>query len=172
MLAIFCLRLACGLAAATLLLPLSQINSRFFRAQFLTVLGLVVGAAALLWQDAGTVLYALLGATMALSSLGSFIWSLDRAPLARFVILATTFSLVGTLVFARLGQDSSAAIWPLSVDDLSSALVLGTCTTAMLIGHSYLIAPAMSIKPLMTLLGALFVVLIVRMAISAVGLTS
>ena len=37
----------------------------------------------------------------------------------------------------------------------SSALVLGSATTAMLMGHSYLIAPAMSLAPLMRLLAAL-----------------
>jgi hypothetical protein len=40
----------------------------------------------------------------------------------------------------------------------------------MLIGHSYLIAPAMSLTPLRTLLGALFVALVLRVGVALVGL--
>src|SRR4051794_28882445 len=40
-------------------------------------------------------------------------------------------------------------------DAFSSAALLGGATTAMLMGHSYLIAPAMSLRPLLRLLIAL-----------------
>ena len=43
------------------------------------------------------------------------------------------------------------------LDDLTAAAMLGSAMTAMLIGHSYLIAPAMSLTPLYRLLGALAV---------------
>src|SRR5205807_2580523 len=42
MLATFSLRLACGLSGALLLLPIDQVNPRFFRVHFWTVLGLLV----------------------------------------------------------------------------------------------------------------------------------
>jgi hypothetical protein len=42
----------------------------------------------------------------------------------------------------------------------------------MLIGHSYLIAPAMSLTPLRRLLGGLFVALFLRMGVAALGLSS
>ena len=42
------------------------------------------------------------------------------------------------------------------------AAVLGTATTAMLMGHSYLIAPAMSLTPLLRLVASLFVSLLAR----------
>src|SRR5262249_46133566 len=50
------------------------------------------------------------------------------------------------------------------------AALLGAATTAMLMGHSYLIAPAMSLRPLFILLGALGVSLAMRIGLAAVGL--
>ena len=47
MLPTFCLRLACGLIGGLLLLSPKQVNRRFYRTQFLTVLGLVALAGAL-----------------------------------------------------------------------------------------------------------------------------
>lgn len=55
-------------------------------------------------------------------------------------------------------------------DDLLAALVLGSATTAMLMGHSYLIAPAMTIAPLMRLLGALAISVILRIGLACLGL--
>jgi len=46
--------------------------------------------------------------------------------------------------------------------DLTSAAVLGTAMTAMLIGHSYLIAPGMSLTPLFRLLAAVGAALLLR----------
>ena len=54
--------------------------------------------------------------------------------------------------------------------ELSSAALLGTATTAMLMGHSYLIAPSMSLTPLLRLLAALFASILVRAALSGMGL--
>jgi hypothetical protein len=56
--------------------------------------------------------------------------------------------------------------------DLTSAALLGSATTAMLMGHSYLIAPAMSLTPLMRLLAALAVAAVLRMGVAALGLWS
>ena len=51
-----------------------------------------------------------------------------------------------------------------------SALVLGSATTAMLMGHSYLISPTMSIAPLMRLLAAVGVAVILRTGLACLGL--
>jgi hypothetical protein len=55
-------------------------------------------------------------------------------------------------------------------DDVASAAVLGSATTAMLMGHSYLIAPAMSMTPLLRLLAALGATLLIRIAGAGLGL--
>src|SRR5262249_43463719 len=80
------------------------------------------------------------------------------------VALAAALGLCGNV--AR--QDGEAA-WLLA-DDLTSAALLGAATTAMLMGHSYLIAPAMSLVPLLRLLAALFACTLLRMAVAGAGL--
>jgi len=72
----------------------------------------------------------------------------------------------------RVMQDSAGALITSVMDDFSSAAVLGLATTALLMGHSYLIAPSMSIKPLTRLLIAFFISLAVRVAVAALGLGS
>src|SRR5207249_2967560 len=95
---IFCLRLASGLAAAALLLPLGQMNPRFFRAHFLAVLGLSACSCSFLWPEASFVLRVQLGLAMALSFLASLTWMLDRSPGARWLGIAAACSLVALLV--------------------------------------------------------------------------
>ncbi|HMF16877.1 MAG TPA: hypothetical protein VKE98_06685, partial [Gemmataceae bacterium] len=74
MVAVFCLRLGCGLLAALLLLPSAQINPRFYRVQFLTVLGLAAVAAMFLRDQADLRLWLALGAALILAFLGSILW--------------------------------------------------------------------------------------------------
>jgi hypothetical protein len=169
MLAIFCLRLACGLVGALLVLSAAQVNPRFFRTHFLTALALCAGAAVLLREMADVWLWIALGGAMALALLGSIVWHVEGAPGGRALILLATPALVAALLLVE------RATWgrlepELIADDLSSAALLGTATTAMLMGHSYLIAPAMSLSPLYRLLAALGVALVLRMAVALVGL--
>jgi len=146
MLATFCLRLACGLAAALLLLSPTQVAPRFYRTQFLTVLGLTAAAAVLLYPSAGIGLGLVLAASMVLAFVGSFVWSLEGAPAGRSVIGLTTLTLAAALGLVQSALAPAAAFgWPF-LDQLTSAALLGTATSAMLMGHSYLIAPAMSIS--------------------------
>jgi hypothetical protein len=179
MLVTFCLRLACGLTAALLLLSPAQVAPRFYRTQFLTVLGLGTVALLFAWATAGWVLLTLLFAVLVLSFLGSFVWSLEGAPLGRSVIVLTTLDLATALVLPHFmaSPDSSLAARhpPLALaiaDDLTSAALLGTALSAMLMGHSYLIAPTMSIEPLKRLLVALFAATFLRLLVAAVGLWS
>src|SRR5208283_3053511 len=80
MLAIFCLRMACGLVGALLLLSPAQINPRFFRTHFLTALGLCALAALFLGETADNWLWVALGSAMLLSFLGSVAWHVEGAP--------------------------------------------------------------------------------------------
>src|SRR5262249_37653573 len=60
---------------------------------------------------------------------------------------------------------------PLRVaDDVLAALVLGSATTAMLMGHSYLISPSMSIGAFMTLLAPIGVSVLLRLGLAGFGL--
>ncbi|MBY0522141.1 MAG: hypothetical protein K2R98_02010 [Gemmataceae bacterium] len=180
MLPIFCLRLACGLAASLLLLSPAQVMPRFYRVQFLIILGLMVTALVFVSGTADSLLWTalLLGAVVAFA--GSFVWSLEGAPLGRTMI-ALNVLLPGFALallarepivsdHARLAGQPSV-IWRL-VEDGTSAALLGTATSAMLMGHSYLVAPAMSITPLLRLLAGLFAAVLLRMIVAGVVLWS
>jgi hypothetical protein len=177
MLALFCLRLAIGLMACLLLLSPKQVNPRFYRTHFLTALGLALGALVLSWSTAGTWLAIVLTVAVLTAFVGSIVWSLEGTPAGLPLIVLTMALLAASLVlmeqsYAEL-EDARAYArlalgWRLA-GDFASAGLLGAATTAMLIGHSYLIAPAMSLTPLFRLLGALAVATVLRMALGTVG---
>src|SRR5262249_23188974 len=96
---LFCLRLACGMIAALLLLSPAQVNPRFYRTHFLTALGLATSAAVFLHQsgDASALLWCTLGGGIVLSFAGSLAWSLEGAPAGRMLIVLDTLALGAAL---------------------------------------------------------------------------
>jgi hypothetical protein len=154
--------------AALLLLPSTQINPRFYRVQFLTVLGLTAVATAFLREQTVLGLWLALGAAMVLAFLGSIVWHVEGAP-AGLVLIWLSVPVLGA---ALLTAGSAFGNPWLIVDDLASAALLGSATTAMLIGHSYLIAPAMSLTPLDRLLAALGICLLIRLVLAGFELWS
>jgi hypothetical protein len=186
MLVDFSLRLAAGMMACLLLLspaatarPTSQrkalANPVFFRTHFLIVLGLSCLALLFAQQTAPRNategvpyrwLLAALGAAMLFACLGSVSWSLERSPGGVTLILLSTGCLVAGLVFREYSpQAGETGFAGRLIGDLSAAALLGAATSAMLMGHSYLVSPTMSLTPLYRLLGALAVALVVRMAV-------
>ncbi len=176
MAAIFCLRLGLGLMASLLVIPSTQLPSRFFRVHFLTVLGLMaVGLVFSLGPsddapDPGVYWWAVL-LSLAMTFFGSVVWHLEGAPLGRWALVLSVVSLIWTVTVQRLDTLTHPAdAFPLIVDDLTSAGVLGSALTAMLIGHSYLMAPAMTLTPLLRMLKILGGCLVVRMVLAGFGL--
>ncbi len=163
MLAIFCARVGLGLVAGLLLFSPQQLHPRFFRTQFLTALGLVVIAALAAWPDAGPWPRGLLAAATISSLLGALSWTLDPAPGGRTLIVATAVLLIAAL--ACMSPDP----W-LIADHLTSAALLGTVLTAMLVGHSYLISPGMALAPLLRCLRVAGIAWAVRIVIIGWGL--
>jgi hypothetical protein len=170
MLAIFCLRLACGLICALLLLSPALVNPRFYRTQFLTVLGLTTAAAVFLHDARDSWLWLAIGGTVVSAFLGSLAWSLEGAPAGRVLGVFTMFAAIAALYLASHDSAPGQKLGWLMAGELASAALLGTAMTAMLMGHSYLIAPSMSLKPLLRLLIALFVALLLRAVLSGIGL--
>lgn len=164
----FCLRLAWGLLAALLVLTPAQVNPRFYRTHFLTALGLTAAAAVLLRDTATPLLWLALGSSIAACFLGSLLWSLRAAPGGRAAVALGVLVLGAALV---LRGGSEASPWLLA-DDFTSAAVLGAATTAMLLGHMYLIAPGMTLTPLLRLLAALAGAVGLRLGLAAAGLWS
>jgi hypothetical protein len=170
MAAIFCLRLACGLIATLPLLPAAQVPPRFFRVQFLVALSLLAVAAFFLRDVAGVPFWILTAFGLACCFAGSVVWHTDRAPGGRALIWLTPPVLVACLVLGGLAAHPEEARWWRIADDLASAGVLGSATTAMLMGHSYLIAPTMSMAPLLRLHAAFAVTLALRFGLACAAL--
>jgi hypothetical protein len=158
----FCLRLACGLIASMLLLPTGQTPPRFFRVQYLIALGLLAVAGFFLGDGIHLWLGAALGFSLLVCVAGSIVWHVDGAPLSRAILSLAVVSVLGTMLLASGAQ--------LLADDVTSAALLGSCTSAMLMGHSYLIAPAMSLTPLLRLLAAMGGALVLRVVVAGIAL--
>lgn len=168
MVAIFCLRLAAGMLGCLLLLSGAQVNPRFFRTHFLTALGLIAGAGFFVRDSDELFLWLALAAGFLFCFLGAIVWHVEGSPGGRAIIFLAAAGLVAGLLLAPTGTPpDSTWMW---TDHLTSAALLGAATTAMLLGHSYLIAPAMSIQPLRHMLVALGVSLGIRMVLTGVGL--
>jgi hypothetical protein len=190
MLAIFCLRLACGLIGSLILFSPGLVNPRFYRVQFLTALALTAASGVLMRELPGAWLWPA-GTVLILAFVGSLVWSLEAAPGGRILTGFTLVALVATLGLAgqsrldamlaeraTVGCTTGSALCAdyhraaCLADDLTSAALLGTATTAMLMGHSYLIAPSMSLTPLLRLVAGLFGAVLLRMGLASVGLWS
>ncbi len=155
MLATFCLRLACGMIAAVLVLVPAQVPPRFFRVQYLTALGLLAISGFFLREVAGPGLWLFLGLSVLVTFVGSIIWHVEGSPGQRIVVLLANAALWGTLLCAGEANRPENYTTILIADDFASAVLLGAATSAMLMGHSYLVAPAMTLSPLYRLLGLL-----------------
>jgi hypothetical protein len=183
MLAVFCLRLALGMLAALLLLNPKVMHPRFFRTHFVIVLGLSVIAAVSDWNSNARIPLAV---TAGLALIGSLVWIFEHPPagwtllilsaigmMVDLAMLGTSMSSFGELVFDGGYTNIPLLRTTLAVriaSDLTAATLLGFSVTSMLVGHSYLISPGLSIKPLMRQLAALGIALILRTAVAGAAL--
>jgi hypothetical protein len=182
MLAVFCLRLAIGLLGCLLLLqgdtgrgPRSpaaadRVGFKFYRTHFLTALGLACAAALVVRDSIPAGLMAALIGSMALCVAGSVVWALEGAPGGRALVILTPAVLAAALVWLETLKESPEPLAERLIGDATSAALLGAALTAMLLGHSYLISPTLSIRPLMRLLAAIAVAVAVRLAADGVAL--
>jgi hypothetical protein len=189
MIATFCLRLALGMLGTLVLLPARQMHPRFFRTHFLTVLGLCIVAFGMGWS---THFGVPMLAACVFGFLGAVAWIFERPPIGWTLVAVT-----GAAIFVALwcfdpplagatlrphqpgeGYDHSIldTVIPLTprsgrvADDLTAAALLGSAMTAMLVGHSYLISPGLSIQPLMRQLYALGIAILLRAAVAGAAL--
>jgi hypothetical protein len=187
MLAVFALRLAIGMLACLLLLPRKQVHPRFYRTHFLIVLALGVLAIAFGWDHATPAIFALLGVGVALAFIGSIVWSIEGAPGGLGLAVVATAALGAALCLLQQTKPSDGTTpgditlqiargnpTPSMADvfaaDITSAAILGAAISAMLMGHSYLIAPGMSLVPLLRLIGAAVLGVLARGAVDGYAL--
>lgn len=169
---LFCVRLACGLMGSLLVLTPSQVNPRFYRVHFLIALGILAVPLVLGWRVLGAWEKVTLFSALTLAFFGSLVWSLEGAPAGRLLAVLTFVATIIALLLAERDLEPGDHIgfaW-LFAGDLTSAAVLGTAMTAMLMGHSYLIAPAMSLTPLLRLLLTLLAAILCRLAVAGIAL--
>jgi hypothetical protein len=170
MLADFAIRLAFGLAVSLLLTSWRAVPLTFFRTQAQVMLGLLVlgaldqaragGPAWVLWSViAGTVM----------AYVSAVAWGLG---LPRFGTWAAVVVALVAAVWLFEASRSAAAGWYVleTASRLSSGFLLGTTLTAMLMGHHYLTAPAMSIDPLKRIVSLVAWALLARCVLAGLGL--
>ena len=170
MLADFSLRLACGLAVLLLLTPWRQVPPAFFRTHCLVILGLIVlaGLDAARLGAPGSWVGSVVAAGV-LSYAAAVAWGVGLPRLGvPLTALAATFSAAVLVIASR---STTPWAWALNGSGrLASAFLMGSTLTAMLLGHHYLTAPAMSIEPLKRFVRCMGFGLAARAALAAVGL--
>ncbi len=170
MLADFAVRLAFGLIVALTLTSWRAVPVAFFRAQSLIAMAILVlaalsqasstGASAVLW---------LLVAGAAASYLATVSWGLGLAPIATGLDLLVM--LLAGAWMVRVSQVPDPAAWAFMVASRGvSGLLLGATLHSMLLGHHYLVAPAMSIAPLTRSLDVIALGLLARCLLDGIGL--
>jgi hypothetical protein len=171
MLADFAVRLAGGLAALLWLTPWRLVPPPFFRTHCQVILGLLVLAALDVSRagSGGTTLGVIIGAA-ALGYLGAVAWGLGLPRVALPLTALIVASCAGVLVAASRSAGPPTAVALYTSARLASAFLMGSTLTAMLLGHHYLTAPAMSIEPLKRFVRCMAWGLSIRGVLAAVGL--
>lgn len=167
MLSHFALRLICGIGLMLAGIPRKTIASGFFRVQMLIILGLSVlvclaneAYVPRMTQEVSAATFApstllnarwFLGIVLGIEAfVGSMLWTLERRSAATnlmFVLLATAVVALASSTILITPQPRVSLGFVL-FSELSSTLLLGAALTGMLLGHSYLTTPTMSIAPL------------------------
>jgi hypothetical protein len=157
----FAVRLAAGLAGLLLLTPWRVVPPAFFRTHCLVMLGLLVLAALFLPGGAG---FGLVVAGAVLAYVASIGWGLG----VRRIGAPATFGvlLLGAAVLIGGSPPLAAGI------RLASAFLMGATLSAMLLGHHYLTAPAMSITPLNRFISLMALALVLRVVSEAPGVAA
>jgi hypothetical protein len=170
MLADFAIRLALGLAVSLLLTSWKAVPLPFFRTQAQVILGLLVLAGLDLARARGQT--GALGIVVAGAVVAYFCavtWGLG---LPRFAVGTSVFVVVVTGCWLGAASMSVSADWWVlnTASRISSGNLLGATLTAMLLGHYYLTAPAMSIDPLKRAVGFVAWALFARCVFAGIGL--
>jgi hypothetical protein len=170
MLADFAIRLAGGLAAVLAVTPWRVVPIRFFRTHCQVILGL--GALATLAATRPPFEPAVFGLALAVAALAfvaTLAWGLGLPRLGMPAAIA--IAAAAAVALGLTADGGSPGRWALNAASrLSSSALLGSTLTAMLLGHYYLTAPAMSIEPLKRFVRLMAASLAVRAALAALAL--
>ena len=172
----FLFRLTFGVAVSMGLTPSRMVTSGFYRVHLWVLMGLMTFAALAIWgtrpsggsADSWPLSLTLAIAAAAVSYVGAVIWMYERNLAGKIAIW-----IVAALALAACQFQSGASLkiplaWQLA-DRVTGGLVLGSITTAMLLGHWYLNTPGMKLAPLQRLIGLISIAVVCRIAVSGSG---
>lgn len=185
MIALFCCRLICGASLCWLAMPRRQVTDGFFRIQHLVVLGLSVLAALTIVDqgpfsrgkmpyDPAAISRALLILIAVTAYVGSVLWTLGRrfpGRVAMLAILVLSFPAVLGLQPSTWTYVTSVRVLSI-INEVSSAWLIGTSVTGMLLGHWYLTATSMPLQPLIRLNQFFLSACLLRTVIVGIGLVT
>jgi len=174
----FLFRLTFGVAAAMGVTPSSQVTSGFYRIHLWVLMGLqtlavlAVGSSQSTFSPHGKTIvwqFYLAVAAAAVCYFGAAIWMYERRLPGKIAIwLVAGLALAGCTV--PLLETATKPVAFQYADRVTSGLLLGLVTTAMLLGHWYLNTPTMKLEPLRRLLNLLGAAILARTLVSAGGL--
>jgi hypothetical protein len=169
MLADFVIRLAFGLSVTSLMISWRAVPLPFFRTQTQVILGLLVLGALDQARSAGQTLALGLVITAALLAyISAVAWGLGLPKIGTRTLAAVALTSASWLIAASYSIRSG--LWTLNASSrTASGWLLGVTLTAMLLGHYYLTAPAMSIQPLKRVVSLIFVALAARCLLAGIG---
>ena len=170
-LAQFVYRLTFGLAAGMALVRSRDVTSGYFRNHAYVLLGLsVLGALAATGGTTGLP-RALPIAAATVSYAAAVAWLYERRNLGHaLLVTVAALALAGGLSMPPPSASTTTSDAHAAIDFVSAGLVLGTTLAAMFLGHWYLNAPGMAIRPLEVLVWCMVAATVVRMGISALEL--
>lgn len=159
----FCLCLAAGLAWALTMTPVRDVNPGYFRSSVLVVLAMLVVAGLSGYETLPPVAWVPLGLAGVFAYAASIAWHLQRVSGGFWTLLLLSIAMAASLItvsaatgaeqpFAEAHGASGNAVSTdtfIALLDLSArSLLLGTAMAGMLLGHYYLTAPWMSLRPI------------------------
>lgn len=174
----FLFRLTFGVALSMGLTPSRQVTSGFFRIHLWVLMGICTFAALAIYtgrqlSDATTLSiwwwqFALAISAAVISYLGAVVWMYEARWSGKIAIaLVAAVALAGSILPAAATTDGIGIVGIL--DRLTSSVLLGSMTTAMLLGHWYLNTPSMKLAPLRRLVILTAVAIVARIILSGLG---
>ncbi len=168
----FLFRLTLGVAVAMGVTPSRYVTSGFFRVHLWVLMGVQTLTALALWSrpasaSISSVVPWQLGCAIAaavVSYLGAVIWMYERPTAGKGAIWT-----IAALALAGCVLPLSPPIGWQVADRVTSSLLLGLVTTAMLLGHWYLNTPTMKLEPLRQLVLLLGAAVALRAVVSGSG---
>lgn len=182
----FVLRLSFGVSLAMAITNPKHVTSGFFKVHLWVIMGLNVFGGLVVWTVSDehlpgdserlasqTSLLTLVITNAVLSYAGAVSWLYEKTKPGQWILVVLTVLTLATAYQSSVLPTNSTTSHHLILlaDIITSGLVVGSVTTAMLLGHWYLNTPTMDLKPLRKLLWLCVIAIALRTLLSGTGTT-